>query len=433
MNIYTYFLLYLLLSLFIASGFCIFIYFFLKGIEYILKIKISFLNSIIIYVISFFLFFSIYRYEIKPRKPTTYYYENHSYSDTLNVDSYAFTDVEELDLLFSEVSQKLAKYRSLTEHLVEGFKSTSSIYLLNEIDEPKNNLLLNLIDQKKNKALYYEKLVHNMSIDLEKGNIDKFSQKIYLLETGVNALIKDYIDLKSLVDNPAKIQKLVSVWGYIDTLFAEPKDYGMYTYVLSNLAFSSNDETSKESIKEFTGKWDALISSIKTYAPDADKVLRSYTNKKHYNLFVIPEDWKKSVSKDTLDQNSLTWGLTRLVMLGISDYLQNKDSLVEKEANLLEQLYMNRGPFLISTLKPISEISSDEETIDILYLDLSAYNENTIPEIVRSYVKTIFKGAYKGTNIEEFYQTRLMLLDFLVEGNFQVSKIKTTLLGIIRE
>lgn len=258
----------------------------------------------------------------------------------------------------------------------------------------------------------------------------KLSQQISTLENSANSQHKtDLLELKEKVELlRLKLSNYISVWEYLEDLSKEGEGYGMYTYVLTNLVYGSEDATADSNRKNFAAKWKLLINEIQGNAPNSSS-LDGNANRQHYNLFIIPRGWQEvRANKNQLDD--LPWRLSRQVLMGISSFIQNKNKLSSGEKALLQSIHQSKGPFLISILKPISALQNDDETLDLLYVDLSEYNLKTIPELVNAYIETLFSTNNQPNNVKEFYQFRLKALNWLIEGSIQLIQVKTTALNI---
>lgn len=193
------------------------------------------------------------------------------------------------------------------------------------------------------------------------------------------------------------------LWDQLYEEGEEEKGYGMYTYVLVN---RPSGITSKTPAWE---RYHSLIDAIKKSTPLADN-FNDYP-KEDFNLFLIPTI-SDSATEESADQK-LNAILSSRILTGIA--IQTDDQ------SFRQRLNNNPGPFLVSSLEPISTRESGQ--VDLLYLDLTSTNPAAMPEVVSAYKQRITSDEIDG--VQRFHSIRLALLDLILDTDDHIKIVKT--------
>lgn len=193
------------------------------------------------------------------------------------------------------------------------------------------------------------------------------------------------------------------LWDQLYQEGEEEKGYGMYTYVLLN---RPSGIPSKAPAWE---RYQSLIDAIKQSTPLADN-FNDYP-KEDFNIFLIP-----TISDSATEESAgkkLNAILSSRILTGIVIQTEDQD--------FRQRLNNNPGPFLISSLEPIS--SRDSGQMDLLYLDLTSTNPAAMPEVVSAYKQRITSDEIDG--IQRFRSIRLALLDLILDTDDHIKIVKT--------
>jgi len=192
------------------------------------------------------------------------------------------------------------------------------------------------------------------------------------------------------------------LWTELSKANTEPLGYAMYTYVL--VRRSKGTPISRD-------KYNILINIIMNSTSPLNNQSTLGYNKSLYNLFLIPSN-----------NNHLNDELSKSILTSISVSIQN-----EKLNNLFNN---NPGPFLISTLEPISDEYFSKE-LDLLYVDLTKTNIDALPEIVSAYKKYLVSDSIKG--VEQFSSLKLTLLNLILDADDSINIVKVAYAGWIKD
>lgn len=155
--------------------------------------------------------------------------------------------------------------------------------------------------------------------------------------------------------------------------------YGIYTYVLFSRNINNPEKPDKTD-----EHYQALLKAIKLLTQIAEGISAP---KSETNLFCIPSKKQTSEVDDLKNYNSSL----------AADYLYTTKKLLNDPGNeqLLTRLKCGYGPFLITTLYPISNKTKPKL---ILYVDLSNYNHQAMESAVKKYQDDLCKAVNKGIN-----------------------------------
>ena len=176
----------------------------------------------------------------------------------------------------------------------------------------------------------------------------------------------------------------------IGSIFPELEYYGVYTYVLTGSG--ANDE-------ESFGRYQALSEAVQSQSSHGDMELVQ-SHRERFSQFLIPCKLGPSSPQGSLapQELSLLQGSpSRKVYCGpkeldpeLSKRILGMAMLLVEDENLADRLGSNPGPFLVSTVRPLSEYDPGE--IDqILYADLSLTHPDAMAEVVAAYKQEINK------------------------------------------
>lgn len=197
------------------------------------------------------------------------------------------------------------------------------------------------------------------------------------------------------------------------------KEFGVYTYVLFNAGLNTN--TSSYDERQAQARLSRVLLQI---AREEDHVigLSDIPNiQQSTNLFLIPS---QSSSTQSLALKDYSVNLSRAYLSYFTKFLQNNQNL--------RQRLENKGPFLIATRKPISEIvqvSPDGKQLivqgeqPVLLVDMSKAHEKSVDEIVRTFRNHLQSAGL--VEAEAFEPMRLKLVSLLLKLNDAITVVNT--------
>lgn len=187
------------------------------------------------------------------------------------------------------------------------------------------------------------------------------------------------------------------VWDVLKGEDKEKTDYAMYTYVLFGRRVDDDlDAETRDRYKKLLYE----IMKNKTTS-----VAEGIWAKEESNIFYIPGfgDYDKKRTIENYNSDLAMRYLAALIKLF------NDNGQIE----LKNRLDMHPGPFLISTLKPLTHISGNK--IPILFADISYKNPAIIENIVASYkIRITDKSVAK---VEIFEPVLLKVASYLANYN----------------
>jgi hypothetical protein len=190
-------------------------------------------------------------------------------------------------------------------------------------------------------------------------------------------------------------------------------DYGLYTYVLFGETVNNPDDLDVETLE----RYQSLLNAIKTSTPTSQEAKE--WKKELSNIFYIPSVGAAEARFGNLftDHPLRTYNssIAMSYLVGLSELLDDPD--------LQQRITTNPGPFLISTLQPLSKLRGTSAVM--LYVDLSGTNPGSMREIVSAYKSYVTTKTID--EVEEFSSLRLTLLDLVLNPNDNLKLVKTAI------
>lgn len=182
-------------------------------------------------------------------------------------------------------------------------------------------------------------------------------------------------------------------WQYLYPYEDEKPGYATYSYILAGRS---------EYNQQATSLYDELIKAILGSTPSATDLAKHDIPKSRLNLFLIP----------VVESNSATHAEP--------DYKRSMALLAALSAASPLNL-SGPGPYIITLYQPISAENTND-TLNILYADLSSTHIKAIPEIVRTYKRIVVEEKPNG--IEKMNPLHLSLLNaaLLTEDSIEFAK-----------
>ncbi len=198
------------------------------------------------------------------------------------------------------------------------------------------------------------------------------------------------------------------VWQPLTEMHSEEPGFGMYTYVLFGRKLKPGARLGGETMKRYERLLQAIHFSTLSVAESEE------FDKTEANVFLIPS--KAEVEEPTRHNYSTVISLRYLSLSGVM--------VKETAPELANHLTTGEGPFLLSTLVPLAEVT--KENVVLLFADLSTNNSSAMDEIVAAYKSRISKGVNK---VERFRSLRLALLNVILNVDDNVKFVKSALAG----
>lgn len=220
----------------------------------------------------------------------------------------------------------------------------------------------------------------------------------------------------AVLDQPSRAH----LWTELYTEGGEDPGYGMYTYVLTNRCISggvSNDATAR---------YERLIQEITESTLPVEE--KSEFEEENYNLFLIPARTAGQTYSSLPDSLVSEYGSDRISkrQISLNDQLSmrllNAIAITTQDEEFSQQISTSAGPFLISTVHPISASSSSEGLVNLLYVDLSNTNPAAMGEVVSAYKRRISYNEVEG--VKRFRSTRLALLNVILNVDDSIKLVK---------
>jgi len=197
----------------------------------------------------------------------------------------------------------------------------------------------------------------------------------------------------------------------VTSLGNEKSGYGLYTYVLLNKKINIEGSA----LIEYRKKAKIILEMVQTYLPSANI---SYIDFSKINNFVIPTT-SKSTTNVTLENYSYT--LSKNFLSDISTTLS-----VYNNKSMSNTFKKHPGPFLITTLKPISKTG---DALYFLYVDMSSLKPSAIQEVMQTYTNKLENSESGNMPFTKLETLRLNALKHLVGFNNIIAVVKQSLLG----
>lgn len=203
------------------------------------------------------------------------------------------------------------------------------------------------------------------------------------------------------------------VWQPLTGWDEEKPGYGMYTYVLFGRKLKPPGRLRAETLRRYESLLRAIhLSTLSARESGIDEEERQV--KQATNLFLIP--LASEMGEPTPHNYDGTLSLRILALTGRK---------VRPHASALAaQLSTGEGPFLVSTLSPMEEMSP--ENFSLLYADLSTTNAAAMAEIVGAYKRRVSEGI---GGIERFRSLRIALLDIILDADDNIQIVKSAMAG----
>ncbi len=200
-------------------------------------------------------------------------------------------------------------------------------------------------------------------------------------------------------------------WDFLTDMDGEKEGFGMYTYVL----FSRNVDRPglASEVEERYKKILAAIAGTTLNLPELGEL--ETREKKTTNILYIP-----AVAPGR-ELNLANYD-SRLSLRYLSEIAR---LCREESPEISERLESRPGPFLISLLQPVGQIG--EESVNLLYADLSTTNPAAMREVVAAYKGHLVRGSVDKK--ERFTSLRLTLLNLILNADDNVHLIKIALAG----
>jgi hypothetical protein len=195
---------------------------------------------------------------------------------------------------------------------------------------------------------------------------------------------------------PESVSKILipkaHVWQHLHAYGEEEAGYATYSYVLVG-----RDETNATS----AALYQELVKAIKGSTPGAENT-PEHVSTNNFNLFIIP------VTRDSGGDDGPNYEVSKLLLLALAtDYPGD---------------FSRPGPYLITLYEPIS-FGLENETANILYVDLTTTHPLALPEVVRVYKERITDDYLDG--LERLHSLRLALLNLALVAEENIGFAKT--------
>ncbi len=177
-------------------------------------------------------------------------------------------------------------------------------------------------------------------------------------------------------------------WEYMTLINEAGVGYATYSYVL--FGKTPTDDRLSELYK-------TLISEIKSVSLPSDEIedeqLRAL-----YNLFLLI---------DPYDEDSIN--KSKKLLLTLKQSAPN--------------IFSGYGPYIVTLYEKVSD-TGGETYLDLLYVDVSKFDADVIPLIVKGYTSRVEQDEISGQ--EKLSHRKASLLNFLIKANdsFNIAKIK---------
>ncbi len=199
-------------------------------------------------------------------------------------------------------------------------------------------------------------------------------------------------------------------WDSLLQRDGEARGYGMYTYVLFNRQLDLRASLDPEILQRYQKLLNVIVATTlsSTDVGEIDAAEKQLTN-----LFMIPGTVRGKLP--SLDNYNAVLAMRYLDEIGKLTRADNPE--------VADRLMSRPGPFLVSTLKPVSEI--DDRQTTLLYIDLSATNPAAMTEIVAAYKLRLSQNPLN--EAEHFAPLRLALLNLVLNADDNITLVKAAL------
>lgn len=191
----------------------------------------------------------------------------------------------------------------------------------------------------------------------------------------------------------------------------EKKGYGLYTYVLLNKKIA----TEGTALEDYRKKAKIVLEIIQSYQPSTNM---SYIDLAKINNFIIPATNKES---NTVTLENYSFSLSNKVTNTISSTL-----LMYNNGEMAKTFRKNEGPFLVTTLKPITQTG---DVLYLLYVDMSSLKPSATHEVMDTYVNKLENSESGNMPFSRLETIRLNALKHLVGFNNVIAVVKQSIPG----
>jgi len=210
----------------------------------------------------------------------------------------------------------------------------------------------------------------------------------------------------------------------LESFGGEEEGYGIYTYVLFGRKIIDHEifkQNNGQSYKRYETLLEVLVRSTMNFPSN---YYSNNTPKDKINIIYIPV--KKNYSRE---KPYIRHYNSELSM----KYLSHISTFIKKNPTILNRFSISPGPFLISTIRPLSKIRIGAEPM--LFVDLSTTNPAAMNEIVAAYKLKIENLTLEKPEekIIVFKSLRLSLLNLVLNADDNIKLIKVVFTDWIKQ
>jgi hypothetical protein len=198
---------------------------------------------------------------------------------------------------------------------------------------------------------------------------------------------------------PAVVQIEREGWAPFERIGTETTGFGLYTYVLFGY-----DPTGKRLSPKVKERYQRTLRALEPMAQMTLDAKMAGDIKKRTHLFLVPCKGQK----DCLDIGQYNVGVSRSIREGLAGLLA-KDS---KRKTLAKTLTQSPGPFLVSSVKPLSNYPAGEKPV-LLFIDFSSLSTECIESTIDKY-RGYFR--YEDVAVEDVTDLKRLKLTCEVRG-----------------